>query len=121
MKRSYLDYAWSVIELDLNIEVRSQAKDVYCFTLAGYRETISFNSFFHGLKQYCENKKTGFLYRPIYTPAYERLKRHKCYETEIYLPLLEAGNFIACENLYDFYSKIGWNRKEKKYNLCIKK
>lgn len=122
MKPSYLDFMWSVIEL--NTSSPYGVKNIYCFNTAGYRENISFSWFFHGLKRRNENRQRNLWYIDKFIGAYERVKGLKCHETEVYLPILESGDFIVCENLYDFYEKIGWDRKKQKYltkeNIIVK-
>lgn len=115
--KNYLDYDWAVTELELPPKLgRTEVKNIYCFTLAGYRERISYNWFFHGLKNRNDNKDKNLFYRVYFNLAFERIKGLKCKETVEILPKLEAGDFIVCDNLYDFYEKIGWDRKAQKYN-----
>ncbi len=108
------DYKWAVSELNLKTNVRR----AFVFNDAGYREIISFNGFFHGLKNrnLNGNWNDGLLYFVVHTGAFERIAGFKCWENDL-AESIKKDNVIICENLYDFYKKIGFNRKTKKYEF----
>lgn len=103
------EYRWAVQEVNVRTGERRR---VFVFNEAGYREITSFNAFFHGLKE--KNRNGNLLYSVTFTGAFERIKGFKCWETEVEKIIL-SGKAIVCSSLYDFYAKIGYNRKTRSY------
>lgn len=113
MKHNFTEYKWTVCQLNL----KTNERKYFVFNDAGYREIVSKNSFFHGLHDYHK----GFDYTIKITHVFSSGHRYRglveesprIWEYE-WLQKLEAGDYVVCSCLYDFYDKIGFDRKNKK-------
>lgn len=83
-----------------------------CFVLrpGGYRATTSFNSFFFGRGS---NKSDKFIYCPTHVSELFMLENFKFEASK--LAKIDSGEAIFYEDVFDFYKKIGYDYKSKKY------
>ena len=101
-----------VTEIDLNDECNHVRYFMIPMEM-GYRQSISFNSFFNGVKK--RNQSKQFLY---VADSYEHLLELVALGAPISkmkLDGLKINPPIQCKDLYDFYKKIGYERKTRKY------
>lgn len=82
----------------------------FIFEIGGYRCSVSFNSFFFGKK--IHNRNGAKVYCPTHVSEIIQFggsfERHK-------LDKINNGTAIVCKDVFDFYKKIGYDYKSKKY------
>ncbi len=98
-------FRFIVTEIDL---VTYEHTNHYLFSPDGYREIISSDSFFSGLKR--RNRSNFKLYNRTWIDEvigglFDKSK----------VDAINHKTAIECKNLFDFYKKIGYDRYLKKY------
>lgn len=98
----------------LFIEARGGARFHYIVPLNGYRQSTSFNAFMWG-KRKTWNKKPGsqFFARPL--SEHKMFLEHDCPSAKWNEQNMAKSPPVRCVDLWDFYSKIGYNLKTGKF------
>jgi len=96
------------------LNTKTGERKVYTFLGLTYRESISYGWFFYGDKRRNFNDK--ILYTIVHPSEFEIMKDFPGCKEMLVKGILDRGEDIKCKNLYDFYEKIGYNRKTKKYS-----
>ena len=102
-----ISYFVSEVCLKTYIHVRC-----FVFDPGGYKASVSFNSFFFGSGR---NKSDKFIYCPTHLSDIFMLQDHKFEASK--LAKIDSGEAIFCEDVFDFYKKIGYDYKTKKYDI----
>jgi hypothetical protein len=71
-----------------------------------YRASVSLNAFAWGTRRYNRSINKWYIFRLVCD----------IYPTDIMLNILEEGNCIRCEGIFDFYKKIGFDYKKKNFD-----
>lgn len=74
-----------------------------------YRSAVSLNAFAWGTRRYNRSINKWYIFRRI----------DDLYPTDIMLNILEEGTCIRCEGIFDFYKKIGFDYKKKKFDTQV--
>jgi hypothetical protein len=79
-----------------------------------YRHLTSFNSFFHGKNR--KNENENYLYYMQYGFDLLAMFKHGSFFAKTDIERIKTLGVEVCTDLYDFYTKIGYNRKTRKYD-----
>jgi hypothetical protein len=99
-----------IVEID---RVTHLHTNLYRFPSAGYRQSVSFGSFFWGKNQRNYSPTKIYVATSVSHLEMQRgwpslISKHKVAE-------LDSDRVIYCKSLFDFYDKVGYNRKQRKW------
>jgi hypothetical protein len=103
------------------LHLQSDNRTYHMITVHGYRQVVSLNAFFHGLKKMERDRKRGVIWFEHNEYEHERI-----YSKPDILSLVEwpaDDDYVQHESMWAFYEYIGYDYKQKRWvdkpNLTI--
>lgn len=99
---------------EVDTESKGKHKRYFLFSESKYQSIVSLNCFFFGKKKRNWNGKLLYCVHNVFE-IIELVEKYNSFFDKPYYDAIKSNTCIKCDGLYDFYKKIGYNRKTKKY------